>query len=150
MLTTSITARVLTSLLLVTGPAAEQEWGPSTLMGGHSLITDFSKAKTLPCPSGKHAIGLIAHSGTYIHGLELQCATLGRYGEHSNVTTVDGIIGGRWGAAKNLRCPDREVLVGFEGRSGLWVDRGSVTSTTSAAGCTTRTRPTRRTAWCGG
>jgi hypothetical protein len=115
-------AALLPGLLILFSAAwgQAQDWGPSALMGGpggdHTL-------RSLACASGKHAIGVQVYAGIYIHGLYLECASLGPAGEHTAGEMV-GIVGSHLsGTAKQLRCNGGEVLVGFKGRSGLWLDR---------------------------
>jgi hypothetical protein len=115
------TSSGLLLVFLTAGVAQGQTWGPSANMGisgGPALY------QSLPCPSGKHAIGLQVYAGIWVHGLRLECAALGPNGEHESAVMVAGTIGtDNNGTVKQLRCSGGEVLVGSRGRLGWWIDR---------------------------
>jgi len=148
-----LTRALLTFCVAVTAPEpraalAQESWGPSPTMGS---LGSADYQQSLICPTGKHAIGVTVYAATYVNGFELECATLGANGEHQSIGTVSGMVGGSVGGApKQLRCPSGKVMVGFQGRQGMWIDRvqvackpwrvsaggtdGSVTWTSAAGG----------------
>jgi hypothetical protein len=73
------------------------------------------------CPSGYVAVGIHGHSGSHIDRLGLLCRYLNTNDNSLGITYRAGAQGGFGGALFEIKCPDGEAVVGFQGRSSDYV-----------------------------
>jgi hypothetical protein len=77
---------------------------------------------TLGCAWSELAVGVYGRSGAYVDQVGLICARL--YGDGNlGVAVTRGRAGGNGGSPFYAMCPSGQALVGFEGRSGAYIDR---------------------------
>lgn len=78
---------------------------------------------TIPCPSGYVAVGLHGRSGWYIDQVGFLCQRLKTNGDLDTAYYKAPLAGGSGGTSFEMKCPQGQAIVGFQGRSGGYVDQ---------------------------
>ncbi|MGH2657353.1 MAG: hypothetical protein ACRDIZ_11760 [Actinomycetota bacterium] len=146
---TVLVAALLTGIA-ISSPAGAQEYWDSSLVGYNTPINGaLSDPMDMECddefyrnlvdgtPGIRHAVGVKVRSDQLVDSVSLMCAVIAADGDHVEVYTYSGFSGGAGGFGGQERdylCRDGEVLAGFRGRAGDYIDQLQVACRPVAGG----------------